>query len=292
MNKTKTFKAQHLPKLLLTTFKSWLESEPFKISAVVAYYAILSLPALIIIILKLVGAFWGENVVRVELLSEIRDAIGSDAVDAIKTMIVNQSSQKASIFATLIGVGTLIFGATGVFNQLKSALDAIWEKEPEYKNSFIATIMGRVKSFGFILILGFILLTSLILTSILSMFSKQLNKILPGNLFDYLFLADFLVSLAFIYALFATMFKYLPAAKITWKSVKVGAALTTFLFLIGKYLLALYFNKMEPGSAYGAAGSIILIMLWVSYSNLILLFGAHFTKHYADKYVVGDNISS
>lgn len=286
-----SIKIKHLPNLLVEAFKSWYESEPFKISAVVAYYAILSLPALIIIILKLVGSFWGENLVQGELLTEIKEAIGHDAAAAIKTMIVNQSSQKNSTLAALIGIGTLMFGATGVFNQLKSALDAIWKQEKTYPNGFIATIMSRVKSFGFVLILGFILLSSLILTSILSMFSNQLNRILPAGLFDYLHLADFIVSVVFIYALFATMFKYLPSAKITWKSVHVGAALTTFLFLIGKYLLALYFRAVEPGSAYGAAGSIILIMLWVSYSNLILLYGAHFTKHYADKYVVQENVS-
>lgn len=149
----------------------------------------------------------------------------------------------------------------------------------------VATLMSRVKSFGFILILGFLLLTSFVLTSLLSAFSQQLNRFLPDDLFDYLYMVDFLVSITFIYVLFATMFKYLPSAKIRWKSVRTGAALTTILFLIGKYLLALYFNTMEPGSTYGAAESIILIMLWVSYSSLILLYGAHFTKQYADHYV-------
>lgn len=291
MTTAKTFKIQHLPRLLGNSFKSWFDSEPFQQSAIVAYYAVLSLPALVIIILKVVGGFWGEDLVQGELLGEISQAIGPDAADAIRTMIENQSNQKTSVFATVIGIGTLLYGATGVFFQLQSALDTIWEQEPNYKNNIVATLMSRVKSFGFILILGFLLLTSFVLTSLLSAFSKQLNHLLPDNLFDYLFIVDFLVSLGFIYILFATMFKYLPSAKIKWQSVRVGAALTTFMFLIGKYVLALYFNTMEPESTYGAAGSIILIMLWVSYSSLILLFGAHFTKKYADKYVKGDYIS-
>ena len=291
MSKTKKFRIQDFPRLLLDALKAWFDGEPFQRSAIVAYYAILSLPALIIIILKVVGGFWGEDLVQGELLNEISSAIGPDAADAIRTMIDNQSGEKTSVFATIIGVGTLIYGSTGVFFQLQSALDTIWEQEPPYKNSVIATLMSRVKSFGFILILGFLLLTSFVLTSILSTFSKQLNRVLPDDLFDYLFVVDFLVSIAFIFILFATMFKYLPSAKIKWQSVRVGAALTTFLFMIGKYLLALYFNTMEPGSTYGAAGSIILIMLWVSYTCLILLYGAYFTKKYADKYVQDDYIS-
>ena len=291
MSDSKNFKILHLPQLLVAAAKSWFNGEPFQRSAIVAYYAVLSLPALVIIILKVVGSFWGEDIVQGELLSEISKAIGPDAADAIRTMIENRSDEQTSVFATVIGIGTLLYGSTGVFFQLQSALDTIWEQEPSYQNNVVATLMSRVKSFGFILILGFLLLTSFILTSLLSTFSKQLNRFLPDNLFDYLFVVDFIVSVGFIYLLFATMFKYLPSAKITWKSVRTGAALTTVMFLIGKYLLALYFNTMEPGSTYGAAGSIILIMLWVSYSSLILLYGAHFTKQYADQYVEGDYIS-
>ncbi|WP_405571196.1 YihY/virulence factor BrkB family protein [Winogradskyella sp. Asnod2-B02-A] len=291
MSSSHNFKIQHLPRLLVAAAKSWFNGEPFQRSAIVAYYAVLSLPALVIIILKLVGSFWGEDIVQGEILNEISKAIGPDAADAIRTMIENRSDEQTSVFATVIGIGTLLYGSTGVFFQLQSALDTIWQQEPSYQNNVVATLMSRVKSFGFILILGFILLTSFILTSLLSTFSKQLNRFLPDNLFDYLFVIDFIVSVGFIYLLFAAMFKYLPSAKITWKSVRTGAALTTVMFLIGKYVLALYFNTMEPGSTYGAAGSIILIMLWVSYSSLILLYGAHFTKQYADKYVEGDYIS-
>lgn len=291
MTTSQSFKIKDLPKLLISSFKSWFNSQPFERSAIVAYYAVLSLPALVIIILKVVGNFWGEDLVQGELLDEITKAIGADAADAIRTMIENQSAEKTSIFATIMGIATLLYGSTGVFFQIQSALDDIWEQVPAYKNSIISTVMSRVKSFGFILILGFLLLTSFVLTSLLSAFSNQLNRFLPDNWFDYLYVVDFLVSLSFIYLLFATMFKYLPSAKIKWTSVRVGAALTTIMFLIGKYLLALYFNTMEPGSTYGAAGSIILIMLWVSYSSLILLYGAHFTKQYANHYIEGDYIS-
>jgi len=134
-----------------------------------------------------------------------------------------------------------------------------------------------------------LLLVSFILTSLLSTFSNRLERFLPDYLIDFIFVFDGLISLGIIYMLFAAMFKFLPNATIPWRSVKIGAAVTAFLFLIGKYILAIYFNALEPGSTYGAAGSIILIMLWVSYSSLILFFGAQFTKVYFDFYKIKDD---
>lgn len=285
MSNSKKFKLKHLPKLLAKAGSSWFDGEPFERSAIVAYYAILSLPALIIIILNVVGSFWGRDIVQGELLDEISKAIGPDSAEAIRLMIVDKGDEPTSISATIIGIGTLIYGSTGVFFQIEAALNKIWDVEPNFKNNIISTIVSRAKSFGFILIIGFLLLTSFVLTSMLSTFSKTLQNLLPDNLFEYVYIVDLLVSLTFIYMLFAAMFKFLPSAKISWKSVRVGALLTTVLFLIGKYLLAIYFNEMQPGSTYGAAGSIILIMLWVSYSCLILLYGAYFTKVYSDKYL-------
>ncbi|AEH02303.1 YihY/virulence factor BrkB family protein [Lacinutrix sp. 5H-3-7-4] len=292
MSDSKKFKLIQLPKLLAKAGSSWFKGKPFERSAIVAYYAILSLPALIIIILNIVGGIWGRDIVQGELLNEITKAIGPDTAESIRLMIVQKGSETTSVFATIVGVGTLIYGSTGVFFQLQSALDNIWESESNFENSIVATIVSRLKSFGFILIIGFLLLTSFILTSLLSTFNKRLENILPENLLDFLFIFDFLISIGFIYLLFAAMFKFLPSAKISWKTVKVGALLTTVLFLIGKYLLAIYFSEMEPGSTYGAAGSIILIMLWVSYSSLILLFGAHFTKIYSDEYVNKKDVSN
>ena len=285
MDKPEKFKLKHLPKLLVKTASSWFDSEPFERSAVVAYYAILSLPALIIIILNIVGGVWGREIVQGELLGEITKALGQEAAESIRLMMVDRGNESTSIFATVVGIGTLLYGSTGVFFQLQSALDKIWDQKPKYKNSIIATLVSRVKSFGFILIIGFLLLTSFVLTSILSTFSNRLERLLPEHLFEYLYVFDLLISIGFIYVLFGAMFRFLPSASIPWKSVRVGALLTTILFLIGKYLLAIYFSEMQPGSTYGAAGSVILIMLWVSYSCIILLFGAHFTKVYSDKYV-------
>ncbi|WP_339664229.1 YihY/virulence factor BrkB family protein [Maribacter arcticus] len=279
------FKLSHLPKLLVRTFHTWMEKQPFQISAVIAYYAILSLPGLLILILELVGGIWGKEIVRGELFAEISSAMGPETAQSIQEMIADRGSENTSLVATILGVGVLIYGATGVFYQLQNALNDIWNAKPKYSNEVLLTLFMRLKSFGFILIFGFLLLISFVLTSFLSAFSKQLSRILPEGMLELGFVLDIVLSLTFIYVLFGAMFKYLPSRHVRWKAVKVGAALTTLLFLIGKYALAFYFGKAEPGSTYGAAGSIILVMLWVSYSSLIVTFGAQFTKIYSDKYV-------
>lgn len=279
------FTLKEFPKLLVTTFSTWLEKEPFKISAVIAYYAILSLPGLLIMILELVGSIWGKEIVRGELFSEISLAMGPETAQSIQEMLADKGSDNTSMLATFLGICVLIYGATGVFYQLQNALNEIWEVTPNYSNEIIATIFGRLKSFGFILIFGFLLLISFVITSFLSAFSRQLSRLLSTTVVEWTFIMDILLSLVFIYFLFAAMFKYLPSKKVEWKAVKIGAALTAILFLLGKYALAFYFGKAEPGSTYGAAGSIILVMLWVSYSSLIVTFGAQFTKIYSDEFV-------
>ena len=275
-----------LPKLLKKTGVNWLDSGPFELSAIVAYYAILSLPALIVIILNLVGNIWGREIVQGELLDEITNAVGIQTAESIRLMMLDRGDESVSIFTTIIGIGTLIYGSTGVFYQLQAAFDKIWKvKENPNSNGVLKIIFDRLKSFGFILIIGFLLLISFVLTALISAFSKRIEVFVPDNLFEYVYVIDFLMSILFIYILFAAMFKYLPSKKVRWRAVKVGAGLTAVLFVIGKYLLAWYYNTMEPGSTYGAAGSVILIMLWVSYSSLILFFGANFTKVYADTYL-------
>ncbi|WP_299667312.1 YihY/virulence factor BrkB family protein [uncultured Polaribacter sp.] len=287
----KTF-FKDIPKLLQKTANNWLASEPFELSAIVAYYAILSLPALMVIILNLVGNIWGREIVQGELLDEITKAVGVQTAESIRVMMLDRGDESVSIFTTIIGVSTLLYGATGVFYQLQAAFDKIWKVKTDLKkNGFLQMIFSRLKSFGFILIIGFLLLISFVLTALISTFSKRIEKLVPDNLFEYVYIVDFLMSVLFIYFLFSAMFKYLPSKTVRWRAVKVGAALTAVLFVIGKYLLAWYFNEMDPGSTYGAAGSVILIMLWVSYSSLILFFGAHFTKVYADTYLIEEQLS-
>lgn len=282
---TEKFKLKHFPRLMKSTYFSWISKSPFQLSAIIAYYAILSLPGLLILILELVGSIWGKEIVRGELFNEIAAAMGPETAQSIQEMISDRGSENTSLLATILGIGVLVYGATGVFYQLQNTFNEIWEVKPSYSNEILATLFMRLKSFGFILIFGFLLLISFVLTSFLSAFSRQLSRLMPEGLLELSFALDIVLSLGFIYLLFGAMFKYLPSTHVPWKAVKIGAALTAILFLIGKYALALYFGKAEPGSTYGAAGSIILVMLWVSYSSLILFFGAHFTRIYSDRYL-------
>jgi len=280
------FKLKHLPELLVTSAKSWFNDAPFNKAAIIAYYAILSLPALIIIIFNLVGSIWGKEIVEGQILDEISKAIGTETAETIQQMMINDGDKKTSFFTTIIGISTLIYGSSGVFFQIQNILDAIWDAKPRFKNGVLENVFVRLKSFGFILIIVFLLLISLVLTSLLSTFEKNLKNFLSNDLVNSIFTLDIFISLASIYFVFAAMFKVLPNANIPWRAVRIGALLTSILFVIGKYLLAIYFSELEPGSTYGAAGSIILIMLWVSYTSLILFYGAHFTRAYSRKYLL------
>ncbi|WP_035336984.1 YihY/virulence factor BrkB family protein [Dokdonia sp. PRO95] len=279
-----SFKIKDVPRLTVDTYKNWMASEPFKLSAIVAYYAILSLPALVVIILNIVGAVWGRDIVQGELLAEITKVLGQETAESIRLMMVDRGDEETGFFTATVGILVLLYGATGVFFQLQQALDTIWGVNLNEQDGIFNIIKSRAKGFGFILIIGFLLLISFIATSLLSAFSNRLAEFLPASLIEFIFIIDISISLIVIYTLFAALFKFLPSVYIRWKAVRVGAGLTTILFILGEVAMAYYFNTMEPGSTYGAAGSIILIMLWVSYSSLILFFGANFTRVYADAY--------
>ncbi len=281
------FKWRHLPSLIVDTYKEWMADDPFRLSAIVAYYAVLSLPALLVIILNIVGSIWGTEVVQGELTEEFTAALGADTAKAIEGMIAESSNVKKNTISTIIGIATLLYGATGVFYQLKISLNQIWSIKPDPKAPVKKIVIDRARSFAFILVIGFLLLISFIMTTAISALSNFIISNLPDVFLYLAYVIDTVVSLGLISLLFALMFRYLPDVKIEWKTVWVGAILTGVLFIIGKLLLSLYFVQMDPGSTYGAAGSIVLILLWASYSCLILFFGAEFTSIYANRYGSG-----
>jgi membrane protein len=281
------FRFKHLPELVVLAYKRWNASDPARLSAVVAYYAVLSLPALLVIVVNTVGSIWGQDIVAGKLTSQFQNILGVDTATIIEEMIVSTQFSGKSTFASIVGVATLLFGATGVFYHLKLSLNQIWELKLTEKISWFRLAKDRLISFGFVLVLGFLLLVSFILTATISLLSEFISSQLP-EVFIYLaFLTDWILSLSIITILFGLIFKYLPDAKIRWKTVWVGAFLTASLFVLGKFLIGLYFGATNPGSTYGAAGSLILILLWVSYSCLIFFFGAEFTKVFSIKYGYG-----
>ena len=287
INTKRYFKIRDLPSLILETFKAWMADDPFRLSAIVAYYAVLSLPALLVIIVNLVGAIWGIKIVQGQLTDEFSLALGKEAATSIEQIIIETRNSEKNTLSTIIGVGTLLFGATGVFYQLKVSLNEIWRIKANPKAKVWKIITDRALSFAFILVIGFLLLVSFIITAGISALNNFIREALPDILVYAAYVLDIVLSIGIISILFALMFKYLPDAKIKWKTVWIGALLTAILFVIGKLILGIYFGQVDPGSTYGAAGTIVLVLLWVSYSSLILFFGAEFTYVYANRYGTG-----
>jgi membrane protein len=274
-------KFKGLGSVFKNTFKGWNDDDPFAQSAVIAYYAIFSLPALLILVINIAGFFFGKEAVTNEVSQQIEDAMGVDTAESVNSMILKASETKAGIISSIIAIVTLILGATGVFVQLQANLNQIWDVKQKPNAGFVAALKNRLFSFGLVVSIGFLLLVSLVVSSLLAALSHKLESIFPEAI-AYLFYAlEFIISLTVITLMFALMFKILPDVKIKWKDVAFGSFLTGVLFLLGKYGLSFYFGKAEPASVYGAAGSVVLILLWTSYSSMIVFFGAEFTKQYA-----------
>lgn len=281
------FKVKDMPSLIAETFKAWMDNNPFRLSAVVAYYTIFSLPGLLMIIMNAFGAVWGMETVQGRLTAEISETLGMDVASSLATMLQATQDNDKNTMWTVLGFGTVIFGATGVFYQLKLSLNELWEIKPDPNVKIWKYIKDRVLSFVFILVIGFLLLISFVITALISALSDYIREVLPNSLLFLVYVIDFMVSIGIISVLFAVMFKYLPDAKIQWKTVWIGAIITAVLFVIGKLLLGIYFGKADFGSTYGTAGNIVVILLWVSYSSLLVFFGAQFTYVYAKRYGIG-----
>jgi membrane protein len=274
----------HLFEIFKKTAASWWKADPFRQSATVAYYAIFSIPALLVIVISFAGFVFGEEAVRGEINKQIGSMMGPDTAKAIEEVVAKTGESKRSVWAAVIGFAVLVFGATGVFTQLQIVLDMIWEVKPSAKKPLLKSLKDRLFSFGLILSIGFLLLVSLLLSTFLAAIGDKLMMSISESLVIAFKALNFVLSIGVITVLFALMYKILPDVKIKWRDIWVGALITALLFTLGKWGLAYYFGKAEPASAYGAAGSIVLMMLWVSYSSMIVFFGAEFTKQYSVHY--------
>lgn len=269
--------------ILKTAFKHWWSKDPFKESAVIAYYAIFSLPGLLMVIITVAGYFLGQEAVNGHIKTQITTAMGAETAQQIQNIIVKASLSKKTVWATIIGLSTILIGATGVFVQFQKSLNTIWELELNpSKSGVLSVIKERLFSFGFIVAVAFILMVSLVVSAVLAAFGNWLVHYFSESLLIILLVLNFIFSLSTLMFLFACMFKFFPNAKIKWRHVWLGSFVTALLFEIGKSAMGLYFGKAQPDSGYGEAGSIILIMLWVSYSSMLVFFGAEFTHTYAE----------
>lgn len=253
-------------------------------SAAIAYSTLFSLPPLLVIVVAVAGGFFGAETVQQQITEEVGGLIGAEGARDIETMIRNASEfGGGSLGGTLIGVLALIVGATGAFGQLQKALNRAWSVEPK-AGGLTALLLKRVLSFGFVLTIALLLLVSLVLSAVLSAFGGAVEAGLGAGTAGVMQVANFALSLGLVTVLFAAIFRWLPDVDIAWRDVWVGAAATALLFTIGKTLIGLYLGHSDVGSAFGAAGSVVVILVWIYYTALILLAGAEFTQVWARRY--------
>ncbi len=262
------------------TFAAWNKADPFRQGAIISYYAIFSIPALLVIIITAAGYFFGRETVSGEIYAQISVAMGEGTAKQLGGIVSNASESKNNVMAAIIGFVTLIAGATAVFVQFQKSLNLIWEVEVKAKKAWLKALKDRLFSFGLILSIGFLLLISLLLSAALSAFSGWIKVSMPNFTMFVVRFISFMINFGVITVLFGMMFRILPDAKIRWKDVWLGAMITALLFIAGKFGLGLYFGKTHPASGYGAAGSVILIMIWVNYSSMIVFLGAEYTKQF------------
>ena len=267
--------------LLKKTFTKWDQDNAMRLGAALSYYAVFSLSPLLIIVISIAGIVFGQEAVRGEFNHQFESFMGKEAADALQSILA--SSYAHSSAASVIGIIILIIGASGAFVELRSALNKIWGVAPKKLAGIKGFIRTRLLSFAMVLSLGFLMLVALVVNTALAAMGKYMGGVLPAPE-AVLQLATAVVSFGLITLLFALIFKVLPDTKIEWKDVWVGAVLTSFLFTVGKFAIGLYIGKSSPASVFGAAGSVVLILVWAYYSSLILFFGAEFTYVFSQRH--------
>jgi membrane protein len=272
--------------LLKSSVRGFLDDDCPTMAAALSYYTVFSLPPLLLLVLLLVGALMDPQDVQGTLQSQLQSLMGPGAGQAVRGILSHaELPGSRGLIATAVGIGALVLGATGVFGQLQAALNRAWQVEPDRSRGGLrAFLMKRVFSFGMILGLAFLLLVSLVLSAALAAFGDRLGRMLPDGLSGSVLQAiNFGASFAVISLVFAAIYRVLPDARIRWRDVWVGAVATALLFVIGKTLIGLYLGRSNPGEAFGAAGSLALLLVWVYYSSMIVLFGAEFTQAWAER---------
>jgi membrane protein len=269
--------------LLKTAGAHWVEDKAPRLGAALSYYTVFAIPPLLIIVLFIAGLVVDPAKVRSQMFSEVGGMIGEKSAQAIESAMTAQSQSNKGMMASIIAAATLIVTATGLFIELQGALNTVWGVEAKPGQGILGFIKNRLLSFAMVVGIGFLLLVSLVVSAALSVLGKYMSGLVPG--LDTLWMVtNAVVSFAVISVLFAMIFKILPDVKIAWRDVWVGAATTSVLFTIGKFLLGMYLGRNATVSAYGAAGSLVLLLLWVYYSAQILFFGAEVTQVFANRF--------
>jgi membrane protein len=269
--------------LLKETVSAWSEHKAPRLGAALAFYTVFALAPMFVIVLAIAGLWFGEEAAREQLFDQLYGLIGKEGGEAIQAIVAAANKPKTGVWATLVAVVTLFVGATGVFVQLQDALNTVWNVRRDPGRGLRHFIRDRLLSFAMIVAIGFLLLVSLVVNAMLAALGKFMSGLIPAQEILWQTI-NFVISLGVITLLFAMIFKVLPDVRIAWHDVWIGAVLTALLFNLGKLVLGLYLGKSTVASAYGAAGSLVIILLWVYYSSQIVFWGAEFTRVYALKF--------
>jgi membrane protein len=277
------FRFRELGDLLKHTASDWKEDKAARLAAALAYYTAISIAPLLVVIIAIAGMVLGEEAARGAILGELGGLVGHESAQTVESMIAAANRPRSGALATAFGIGVLIFGASGVFKELQDSLNTIWEVKPKPGQGLRAFIRKRFLSISMVFGTAFLLLVSLVVSTALSALGRVVERFLPGAPIIWQILGN-LVSFGIVTLLFAMIFKFLPDVKIQFRDVWIGAVVTALLFMFGKFLLGLYLSRSSVTTGYGAAGSIVAMLLWVYYSAQIFFFGAEFTQAYARRY--------
>ena len=262
--------------LFRTSFNDFNKHNDPRMGAALAFYTIGSMSPLVILVLAIASLIFNRNAAEAQLLDKVQSMVGPQGRQSVATILAHGHHVGSGIFSAIIGVVVLFLGASGVFQELRSGLNTIWESEAKPASGLRGMVRERILTFGMVLSLGFVLLVSLLVSSALQAISSYFSGLLPVPAMVLEFL-NALVSFAGIALLFACILKYVPATRVDWRDVRVGAVVTALLFTLGKWLLGIYLGKTSPGAGYGAAGSLVVLVVWVYYSAQIFYLGAEFT---------------
>lgn len=281
------FKIKHRAKNIFEILKesamNFGRNSDMKFSAALSYYTIFSLAPMLILAISIGSILFGREAIQGHLFGQINGLVGNEASLQIQEMLTKITLEKNSVLATIIGVVTFFIGATGVFGEIQSTINMIWGLKSKPKKGFVKYIVNRLLSFAMVVTIGFLLVVSMIASALINLLNDQLHNVIHSTTF-FIMIVTNAVSLLIISMLFTLVFKFLPDSIVRWKDAFVGSLFTSALFLLGKYLIGLYLANSASASVYGAAGSLIILLLWIYYSSILLYFGAEFTKTYAIRY--------
>lgn len=275
-------KAKDIAGLMKLTIDIWLRSQSFIFAGALAFFTLFSIAPVVILAVHVLGLVLSTDAAMAQIMTQLENAVGAEAAEAVAVAVESSRLSQGSIVGTVIGLGALAFGATTVFAQMQRALNTVWQVVAKpTRNSIMLMVRSRLLSLTVVLSIGFVLLVSMLLSVLIRavmVFAQEWIPLPPTGVY----LIEFSVSILVVSLLFATIFKVLPDVKLSWRHVWPGAVLTALLFILGRSLIAMYLAKTATASAYGAAGSLVMLLLWVNYSSLILLFGAAFTRAYTE----------